>query len=135
MDERRKICDFIYDHRVLFSHKKKWNSPFARTWLGVRAIMLSEVRGRQIAYDLTCMWNLKNKNQKFRDKEKRWVVARHGVGVKWIKRVQKNPQNCLAPQFFPAAITHFAQVSVKFPLCQKQKSCLGPVLDNEEDTC
>ena len=36
--------------------------PFAATWVGLEGIMLSEMsqKERQILYDLTYMWNLKN---------------------------------------------------------------------------
>ena len=33
--------------------------PFAATWIDVEIIILSEVSGRQTAYDITSMWNLK----------------------------------------------------------------------------
>ena len=44
--------------------KKNEMLPFATTWMDVEGIMLSEVksdRERQILYDITYMWNLKNK--------------------------------------------------------------------------
>ena len=34
--------------------------PFATTWMDPEIFMLSEVTQRQIAYDITYMWNLKN---------------------------------------------------------------------------
>ena len=32
--------------------------PFAATWMDLEIIILSEVRQRQILYDITYMWNL-----------------------------------------------------------------------------
>ena len=34
--------------------------PFAATWMDLEGIMLSKVRERQILYDITYIWNLKN---------------------------------------------------------------------------
>ena len=34
--------------------------PFAAKWMDLEMIILSEVRERQISYDITFMWNLKN---------------------------------------------------------------------------
>ena len=39
--------------------KKKEITPFAATWMQLEMIILSEVRKRQIPYDMTYMWNLK----------------------------------------------------------------------------
>ena len=33
--------------------------PFAATWMDLKIIILSEIRQRQIPYDITYMWNLK----------------------------------------------------------------------------
>ena len=33
---------------------------FAAIWIDLEMIILSEVRERQLSYDITCMWNLKN---------------------------------------------------------------------------
>ena len=33
--------------------------PFAATWMDLETVILSEVRERQISYDITYMWNLK----------------------------------------------------------------------------
>ena len=40
--------------------KKNEIMPFVATWMGLDVI-LSEVRERQISYDITYMWNLKKK--------------------------------------------------------------------------
>ena len=42
--------------------KKSEIMPFATTWMDMEGIMLSEInqRERQILYDITYMWNLKN---------------------------------------------------------------------------
>ena len=48
--------------RVLLSHKRSEILPFATTWMDLESIMLSEkVRYRQISYDFTHMWNLRNR--------------------------------------------------------------------------
>ena len=39
--------------------KKNEIMPFAAMWLDLEIIILSEVRERQISYDITYMWNLK----------------------------------------------------------------------------
>ena len=36
---------------------------FATTWMDLDGIMLSEISQRQILYDITYMWNLKNKTK------------------------------------------------------------------------
>ena len=36
--------------------------PFAATWMNLEIITLSADRQRQILYDITYMWNLKNNN-------------------------------------------------------------------------
>ena len=40
--------------------KKKKMLPFAATWMDVEGIMRREIRERQILYDVTYMWDLKN---------------------------------------------------------------------------
>ena len=46
---------------LLLSHKKTEIMPFAATWMDLEIIILSEVRReRQIPYDITHMWNIKN---------------------------------------------------------------------------
>ena len=49
---------------ILLSRKKNEITPFAATWVDLDIIILSEVksdREKQIAYDITYMWNLKKK--------------------------------------------------------------------------
>ena len=41
-----------------YSAIKKKIIPFAATWMDI-GIILSEVRKRQVSYDVTCMWDLK----------------------------------------------------------------------------
>jgi len=63
--------------------KKKEILPFATTWMDLENIMLSEIRQRQIPYDITYMWNLKknkeNKNEHI-NTENRLVVS---TGREW----------------------------------------------------
>ena len=48
---------------ILLSCKKEWNNSYneiiAATCVQLEIIILSEVRKRQIPYDITYMWNLK----------------------------------------------------------------------------
>ena len=44
--------------------KKSKILPFPTTWIELENIMLSEISQRQIPYDFTYMWNLKNKTDK-----------------------------------------------------------------------
>ena len=39
--------------------KKNEILPFTATWMNLEIIILSEVRERQISYDITYMWNQK----------------------------------------------------------------------------
>ena len=34
--------------------------PFVTTWMGLEGIMLSEIRQRQILYEITYIWNIEN---------------------------------------------------------------------------
>ena len=46
--------------RILLSDKKRNKMiSFAAPWMGLEIIILSEVRQRQIPYDITYMWNIK----------------------------------------------------------------------------
>ena len=53
--ERQK--DVVYLHTT--QHKKNELVSLAATWMDIEIITLSEVRERQIPYDITYMWNLK----------------------------------------------------------------------------
>ena len=54
--------DVVYIHNgILLSHQKNEIMPFAATWMDLGMIMLSEVRERQMSYDIIYMWNLKKK--------------------------------------------------------------------------
>ena len=44
--------------------KKNEILPFAATWMNLQNIILSELSQRQILYDITYMWNLKNNTNK-----------------------------------------------------------------------
>lgn len=51
---------------VLFNHKKEWNSSIFSNINGLGghyANWHKSDRGKQILYDMTCMWNLKNKKK------------------------------------------------------------------------
>ena len=68
--------------------------PFAATWVYLKLIILSELSQRQISYDITYMWNLKNdtnelvyQTERFTDfklmipKDKRCVCGRGKLQV------------------------------------------------------
>ena len=44
---------------MLLSYKKNEIISFAAPWIDLEIIILSEIRQRQISYDITYMWNLK----------------------------------------------------------------------------
>ena len=44
---------------IPLSHKKDKIIPFAAIWMELEILILSEVRKRQIPYDITYMWNIK----------------------------------------------------------------------------
>ena len=59
------ICVYIYIYEYYIYNgilviKKDEILPFAATWMILENIILSEVRERQILYDITFMWNLKS---------------------------------------------------------------------------
>ena len=56
MDKENVLYRINY---ILLSHKKNTIMPFAATWMDLEFVLLSEVRERQISYDITYMWNLK----------------------------------------------------------------------------
>ena len=59
------LLDVVYIYNgILLSIRKNAIMPFAATWVDLEIIIVSEVRERQIPYDITYMWNLKyNTNQ------------------------------------------------------------------------
>ena len=61
-DEWIKKMWYIYTLEYYSAIKKNEILPFAATWMDLEGIMLSEIsqRERQILYDITYMWNLKN---------------------------------------------------------------------------
>ena len=52
--------DVVYIYNGILAIKKNEIMPFAAKWMDLEMIILSEVRERQISYDITFMWNLKN---------------------------------------------------------------------------
>jgi len=51
---------YIYTIDYYSTIKENEIMPFAATWMDLKIFILSEVRERQILYDITYMWNLKN---------------------------------------------------------------------------
>ena len=52
---------YFYTMEYYSATKKNKIMPFAATWMDLEMITLSEVsQKRQILYDITYMWNLKN---------------------------------------------------------------------------
>ena len=59
---------YIYIYIYTYIHTVEYYSairmyeilPFAATWMDQHTIILSEVTQRQILYDITYMWNIKN---------------------------------------------------------------------------
>ena len=65
--------DVVYIIQWNVSHKDKI-MPFATTWMGLEAIMLSEISQRQVLYDFTYIWDLKNRtNEKTKQKRNRLI--------------------------------------------------------------
>ena len=54
---------YIYTMEYYSAVKKNEILLFATTWMDLDGIMLSEISQRQILYDITYMWNLKNKTK------------------------------------------------------------------------
>ena len=63
MDKILHIYIFYICNGILLSHKKNGILSFAATWMNMEDITLSKMsdRERQTLYDITYMWNLKNK--------------------------------------------------------------------------
>ena len=54
---------------MLFSHKK--NEILPLTWIDLEFIILNKSdRQKQILYDFTCMWNLNNKMNKYKQSQR-----------------------------------------------------------------
>ena len=49
--------------------KKNEVLPFAMMRMELECIMLSKIRERQVSYDFTHMWNLRNKTDEHRGRE------------------------------------------------------------------
>ena len=47
------------------ARKKNEIMTFTAIWMDLEIIILSKVRERQISYDITYMWNLKNNKTEF----------------------------------------------------------------------
>ena len=59
--------------------KKSEILPFATTWMDLEGIVLSEISHTEmISYDLTYMWNLKNKANKKRHRYREYGCQRGG---------------------------------------------------------
>ena len=50
---------YIYTVEYYSAIKKNEIMSFSATWMNLEIIILSEVRKRQIPWDITCVWNLK----------------------------------------------------------------------------
>lgn len=73
----------VYIHNgILFSNKNKGNPASATTWMDLEGIMLGEVSKtrREIAYDLSYIWNLENKTLKSQVYREDWWLAEAGRG-------------------------------------------------------
>ena len=56
---------YIYTMEYYTAIKNNEILLFAATWMDLESIMLSEISQteRQMPYDFTCMWNIKNKTK------------------------------------------------------------------------
>jgi len=64
---------YIYICNGIFSHKKEWNPHICKDLDGARVYIAKEnksVRERQTPYDFIHMWNLRNKTNKLKEKER-----------------------------------------------------------------
>ena len=50
---------YMYTMESYSATKRNEIMSFAATWMDLEMVILSEVRERQISYDITYMWNLK----------------------------------------------------------------------------
>ena len=50
------VCVCVCTHSAM---KKNEIMPFEAAWMNLEMIVVSEVRQRQILYDITYMWNVK----------------------------------------------------------------------------
>ena len=70
---------------ILFSHKKEWNFAIFNNmdehW---GHYVMWNMSKKEIPYDFTYMWNLKNKTRFYI--ENRWLIARGRSGMKRIKK-------------------------------------------------
>ena len=57
------VCVCVYNG-ILFSHKKNEILPFTKTWMELQSIMQWSKSEKEILYDFTPMWNLRNKTNK-----------------------------------------------------------------------
>ena len=92
MNEIRHGLSETTRNEIFCSHKKNESWPFATIWMDLQGIILNKMsdRERQMPYDFTYMWNLKQKSELI-DIEYMLVVPRDkrlGVGelVKGVKR-------------------------------------------------
>ena len=53
------VCVYVYIMEYYSAIKMNEIMPFAATWMHLETFVLSEVRERQISYDITYMYNLK----------------------------------------------------------------------------
>ena len=66
-------CCFCCGHPCTMEYysaiKKNEILLFATTWMELEGILLSEISQRKILYNITYMWNLKNKTSEYDKKE------------------------------------------------------------------
>ena len=77
--------------------KKNEMMPLAATWMDLK-IILSEVRKRQVSYDVTYMWNPKRKykwndlqnRNRLTDIENKFMVTKgEGGGINWVLGINR----------------------------------------------
>ena len=63
---------YLHTHTgILFSHQKEWNLALSIEVDGARVYYTNQnesVQERQILYDFTYMWNLRNKTDEYRER-------------------------------------------------------------------